>query len=103
MKMSEMHLGQYRDVTNQEAALDRRVLKRLFRYGRQTAADVGRKVLNGFNRDQFEKSLARLTEWQMIEVRQNYDDYRSRWLSLTGDGAGWAEELVGDEQITGRE
>jgi DNA-binding HxlR family transcriptional regulator len=90
------HLGIYRTgVTREQAAIDGRVLKALFRHGRSTAASLSQRART-VERQSLDESLKRLSEWGMVEVSStgNVESYR---VALTEKGKFWAEELLAKE------
>jgi len=101
------HLGIYgrrnpdgADVTVAEATLDARVLRTLFRKGTMGEGKLAAWCSSGLSDEAWQRCVARLVQWQMVEVVPNYWG-ETRKIALTADGKVHAEDLCHREQ-TGR-
>jgi hypothetical protein len=98
--MALRHLGIWRDVTADEARLDKTVLKRLFRHGsRQQEGILANRCQTRLSAEAWQKCMDRLAEWKMIGFDFNHGDEGSRLVSLGVDGRDWALELTCSAQI----
>ena len=100
--MAMRHLGQYRNVTLDEAHLDGRIIKTLFRRGRQTSGVLAGHIGERMENPAFKAALERLASgaYGIIEIEPAYhgDSVRVR-LTNTGDAYGL--DLTCEEQIGG--
>jgi len=100
--MAVRHLGIFRDVTVEEAKLDKAALKALFRRGSMVLGALASYVSRGVDDASFKASLARLVEWGMVELADASYSVSKKAL-LTPDGAGWAMELCCAERAAERD
>ncbi|HWX93367.1 MAG TPA: hypothetical protein VNY29_12120 [Terriglobales bacterium] len=87
------HFNQHRDVTYEQATIDRKIVKKLFSYGTQTEGRLGALVGESLSSQPFKESLARLFDWQMVSMSPAFHGL-SRSISLTSKGEQEAQPLV---------
>ncbi|MFZ1006104.1 MAG: hypothetical protein WAN65_04675 [Candidatus Sulfotelmatobacter sp.] len=87
------HLGQEREVTTDQAMLDKRILRVLFRQGRQTEGQLGNKCSVKMNTEPWKEAMARLESWGFIAIEPTGWG-NNRAVALTEEGKSWGEELA---------
>jgi hypothetical protein len=89
------HFGQYRDVTPEQAKLDKVAIKTLFRWGVTQESELAAKCKTRLANDDWKESLVRLQYYNLVEV---FDRRQSKYVRLTADGQGWGMDLTCEEQ-----
>jgi hypothetical protein len=87
------HLGQEREVTTEQAVLDKRVLRLLFRHGQQVEGLLAGKCSLKMNAPAWRDAVMRLEEWGFVSVELTGHG-NSRLVELTAEGRLWGEELA---------
>jgi hypothetical protein len=87
------HLGQERNVNTERAVLDKRLLRLLFRYGRQIEGVLAGKCSLKMNAPAWRDTVMRLEEWGFVSA-QPTGHGNTRTLELTAEGKLWGEELA---------
>jgi hypothetical protein len=87
------HLGQEREVTTEQAVLDKRVLRLLFRHGQQVEGLLAGKCSLKINAPAWRDAMSRLEEWGFI-CADLTGHGNARLVELTDGGKLWGEELA---------
>jgi hypothetical protein len=87
------HLGQERDVTSDQALLDKRVLRLLFRHGQQVEGLLAGKCSLKMTSSIWRSSMSRLQEWGFVSLSSSGHG-NTNVVSLTAAGTAWGEELA---------
>lgn len=87
------HLGQERQVTPEQAMLDKRILRQLFRAGgSQLEGTLAGRCASKVNSSTWRESIGRLSDWGFVATQQAARG-NARVVSATPHGEGWGEEL----------
>ena len=87
------HLGKEREVNTEQAVLDKRVLRLLFRHGALLEGVLAGKCSLKMNAPAWKDSVLRLTEWGFIFAQLT--GHGNSWsMSLTDEGKAWGAELA---------
>jgi hypothetical protein len=87
------HLGQEREVAMEQAVLDKRVLRILFRYGKQVEGLLAGKCSQKMTSASWRSSISRLEAWGFVSLASSGHG-NSRSVELTDEGRLWGEELA---------
>ena len=91
------HFGLLRRVEPEQASLDKRLVRILFRHGALGEGVLAAKAGTPVPTPEFQGSMARLQEYRLIEVEsKNHGNCRVVYLSP--DGKGWGMDLTCEHQ-----
>lgn len=85
------HFGIYRDVTPEQAKLDKTLVKLLFRWGTTQESEAAARCKTKIGEEQWKECVARLRQYNLVEY---FDKRQSKYLRLSSDGQGWGMDLT---------
>ena len=85
------HFGIYRDVSPDQAKLDKAAVKILFRWGSQQESVVSNRCQIKVSESTWQECRTRLIAYNLIEV---FDRRGTSFVRLTNDGDGWGMDLT---------
>jgi hypothetical protein len=87
------HLGQERQVTSEQAVLDKKILRILYRQGKLGEGELAGKCYARLSSSQWRGSVSRLIGYGFISAEE-VGHGTARRLGLTDAGMQWGEELA---------
>lgn len=87
------HLGREREVSTEQATLDKRVLRTLFRHGPQLEGTLCGKCSQKMSAPAWRDAVTRLIAWGFVSIESSGHG-NSNVVALTREGTEWGEELA---------